>query len=270
METRGAEQPRNLSLATSLAIQWRVIWAMILREMLTRYGRNNVGILWLFLEPMIFVLVITGIWSATRSVHNSSIPVAAFALTGYSSMLLWRTLPGRCIGAVESNKTLLHHRYVKVLDIFIARILLEQGAVTTSFAVLAVVMALLGWIDPPEDVLQLLAGWLLLTWFGASLALTLAGLAARWSVIQKFWTPFSVILFPFSGAAFIVDALPDKVREVILYLPMVHGVEYIREGFFGTRMVAHYDLFYLFSWNMSLLLFGLSQVRRIGADQDLL
>lgn len=269
METRNLEQVSQTSLSTALSIQWRVIWAMILREMLTRYGRNNIGVLWLFVEPMLFVAVITGIWSATRSIHNSDIPIAAFALTGYSSMLLWRTLPGRCMGAAETNKTLLHHRYVKVLDIFIARIILEQGAVTTSFAILGMVMAMLGWLDPPEDLLQLFAGWLLLAWFGASLALTLAGLAARWEVIQKFWSPFSVILFPFSGAAFLVDALPEKARTVILYLPMVHGVEFIREGFFGTRMVAHYDLFYLFVWNMSLTLFGLAQVRRIGTDQDL-
>lgn len=269
MPTESHGNVQRGAFISALAVQWRVIWAMILREMLTRYGRNNIGVLWLFLEPMLFVAIITGLWAATRSIHNSQIPIAAFALTGYSSMLLWRTVPGRCMGAAESNKTLLHHRYVKVLDIFFARILLEQGAITTSFAILAVVMTLLEWILPPEDVLHVFAGWLMLAWFGAGLALTLGALAERWDVIAKFWTPVSVVLFPFSGAAFLVDALPERARDVILLLPMVHGVEYIREGYFGTMIVAHYDLTYLFVWNMCLTIFGLSQIRRIGSGQIL-
>ena len=86
----------------------RVIGALLLRELLTRYGRNNIGFLWLFVEPMLFVLIITAVWSATRSIHGSVIPIVAFALTGYSSMLLWRGMPGRCIGALRSNMPLLY------------------------------------------------------------------------------------------------------------------------------------------------------------------
>ncbi|WP_119081768.1 ABC transporter permease [Altererythrobacter sp. B11] len=269
MATSGGSAPAS-PLREALSIQGRVVWALILREMLTRYGRNNIGVLWLFLEPMLFIGAITGIWAATRSFHNSDIPIAAFALTGYSSMMLWRTLPARCIGAAENNRTLLHHRYVKVLDIYIARILLEQGAVTVSFLVLGFALYLGGLLMPPEDVLEVWAGWLLLAWFGAGLALTIGALAERWDVIAKIWSPIALLLFPFSGAAYMVDALPPHARELNLYLPMIHGLEFMREGFFGTKIVAHYDLFYLVVWNVALTVFGLSQVRRIAAGDHLL
>lgn len=260
--------PATDSLIESLAVQRRVIWALIMRELLTRYGRNNIGFLWLFIEPMAFVAIITAIWTASRGIHNSAIPIVAFALTGYSSVLLWRNVPGRCIGAVESNSTLLHHRHVKVLDIFLSRIVLEQGAVTASFAVLGLIMWLAGWLEPPEDVLQILVAWGLLAWFGAGLALTLASLADRWDVIAKFWSPLSLILFPLSGAAFLADALPVTARELALYIPMLHAVEFLREGYFGTYITAHYDLTYLMTWNLALTVFGLSQVRRIGLDDS--
>lgn len=256
------------SLITSILVQRRVIWALVLREMLTRYGRNNIGFLWLFLEPMLFIVIITVLWTALRDIHNSSIPIMAFALTGYASVLLWRNLPSRCMGAIESNKTLLHHRHVKAIDIFFSRIILEQSAVTTSFFVLGLLMWIFGWIDPPEDVLKVFWGWILLALFGTGLALTLAALAERWEVIAKFWAPFSVILFPISGAAFMVDALPPSAQKFALYLPMIHGVEYIREGFFGTKIVAHHDLGYLSIWSLILTLFGLSQTRRVGTSRD--
>lgn len=265
-----ATSPANerSQFAYALKVQWRVIWALILREMLTRYGRNNIGFLWLFLEPMLFTMAITALWTATRSAHGSDLPIVAFALTGYSAILLWRNLPGRCLGAATSNASLLHHRQVKILDIYWSRILLEQGAVTTSFVVLGLVLWAIGWLLPPEDALQVLAGWLLLAWFGAGLALVLAGLSARFEIIEKLWPPASYILFPMSGAAFIVDALPEKAREVVLYLPMLHAVEMIREGYFGTKMVAHYDVGYLVDWNLGLTLVGLSLVRLIGVDRD--
>jgi ABC-type polysaccharide/polyol phosphate export permease len=33
-----------------------VLGALLIRELLTRYGRHNIGFLWLFVEPMIFTL----------------------------------------------------------------------------------------------------------------------------------------------------------------------------------------------------------------------
>src|SRR5688572_33156248 len=81
-------------------INRRVIGALLIREMLTRYGRNNIGFLWLFVEPMLFTLVLTAFWTATRSIHGSAIPIVAFALTGYLSLILWRNMPNRCIAAL--------------------------------------------------------------------------------------------------------------------------------------------------------------------------
>ena len=50
-------------LRESWRIQRRVIWALVMREILTRYGRHNIGFLWLFVEPMIFTLLVTLLWS---------------------------------------------------------------------------------------------------------------------------------------------------------------------------------------------------------------
>ena len=108
---------RRPSLLQSWKIQRRVVWALTLREILTRYGRHNIGFLWLFAEPMLFTLGVTAIWTATKSVHGSDLPIVAFAITGYSSVLLWRNMPGRCIGAIAPNLSLLYHRNVRPIDI---------------------------------------------------------------------------------------------------------------------------------------------------------
>ena len=50
---------------------------------------------------------------------------------------------------------------------------------------------------------------------------------------------------------------------------MVHGVEMLREGYFGSRMVAHYSLGYMALWNAMLTLLGLAQVRKVSMTLEL-
>jgi ABC-2 type transport system permease protein/capsular polysaccharide transport system permease protein len=239
-----------------------------MRELLTRYGRNNIGFLWLFLEPMLFTVVITAFWTATRSIHGSSIPITAFALTGYSSVLLWRNLVGRCINALQTNKALLYHRQVTITDVYFARILLEIFAVSTSFTALGISLYVLGWLPGPEDSLQVLQAWVILAWFGAALAMTIGGLSEKVTIIQKLWPPFSFILFALSGVGFLVDSLPSLMRDVVLWLPMVNGLEYLREGWFGSAFEAHYDLEYLLLVNLALTFAGLSLIRQVGLESS--
>lgn len=251
-------------LAASWNVQRRVVWALLLREILTRYGRHNIGFLWLFVEPMMFTLGVTAIWTAFKSAHSSSLPIVGFGVTGYSCVLVWRNMPNRCVGSVAPNLALLAHRHVKVLDVFLSRILLEAGGATISFAVLSIFYIGVGWLDPPEDVLLVALGWGMLIWFGAGLAILLGALAEQSEFVDKVWHPAAYLLFPLSGAAFLVDAFPKSVQDWLLLLPMVHGVECVRDGYFGSHFVAHYDLAYMAMWNMGLTLFGLAQTRKVS------
>lgn len=256
------------TLVRYATVQRRVIWALVLREIMTRYGRQNIGFLWLFIEPMLFTFVIAAIWTATRTIHGSDLPIVEFALTGYSALFLWRNIPNRCFGALESNKSLLFHRQVQIPDVYWARIFLEILAGTTSFVVLAIAFWALEFLLRPEDAFQVLGGWLLLCWFAAGLGLILGGLSEKFDVVAKLWPPMIYGLLPFSGAAFIADALPERAREIVLYLPMLNCVEIIREGWFGTKMTAYYDVGYVMVFNVLLTFAGLALVRQVGKGSD--
>ena len=255
---------RQPSLRQSWRIQSRVVWALTLREVMTRYGRHNIGFLWLFAEPMMFTLGVTALWTATKAVHGSDLPIVAFAITGYSSVLLWRNMPARCIGALEPNLSLLYHRNVRPIDIYLSRLLLEVAGVTMSFVFLVLFFAFIGWLELPEDVLQIAGAWCMLAWFGAGLALFLGALSESYETIEKLWHPTAYILFPLSGAAFMVDSLPEPAQKAVLTLPMVHGTEFLREGFFGSQFIAHYDLTYMALFNLVLTILGLAQTMKVS------
>jgi capsular polysaccharide transport system permease protein len=252
------------TLRQSLGIQLRVVGALLMREVITRYGRHNIGFFWLFAEPMIFTLGVAALWTATQSVHSGRLPVIAFAVTGYSSVLLWRNMPNRLVGAVEPNLSLLHHRNVKIFDIYLSRLALEAVGATISFTVLTSIFTTMGWMQPPEDIGMVLLGWFMLAWFGSALAITVGAISERTEIVDKIWHPITYLTFPLSGAAYVVDWLPPAAQKAVLYLPMVHGVELLREGYFGSAVRSHYDLTYMASACLGLTLLGLLQVRHIS------
>lgn len=254
----------DTSFARSLQIQLRVIGALLMREIITRYGRDNLGFLWVFVEPMIFTLGITTLWTASGLSHGSSLPIVAFAVTGYSSVLLWRNMPNRCAMAIPPNMGLLYHRNVRVIDLFITRIVLEMAGATVSFAVLACIFTAMDWMDAPVNVLWVLFGWFLLAWFGTALALIVGALTAFSEIAERLWHPTAYLLFPLSGAAFMVDWLPRKFQDVLLWLPMVNGVEVLRNGYFGTVVRTHFDIPYTVSACLVMTLLGLAMARDAG------
>jgi len=260
---KGREAISATSISQSWQIQRRVIWALVLREILTRYGRHNIGFLWLFVEPMLFTLGVTAIWTALKAVHGSNLPIVAFALTGYSSVLLWRNMPSRCVMALETNLSLLYHRNVKPIDIFLSRLLLEAAGATISFVVLGIFFLAIGWLAPPEDVLKVIVGWLMLAWFGMALGTLLGAWSEQSEMVEKLWHPAAYLLFPLSGAAYLVDVLPRQAQDLVLLLPMVHGVEYVRDGYFGSQIVAHHDMAYMLLWNLGLTFCALALTARV-------
>jgi ABC-type polysaccharide/polyol phosphate export permease len=229
----------------ALRVQLRVIGALYRWEVIQRYGRDNLGFLWLFLEPIIFTLAVTALWAAVGAAKESRLPVVAFALTGYASVLLWRNCATRCTLAIQAYMGLLYHRPIRVIDVLLTKVLLEVAGATLSFVALGFLWVSIGWAEPPERLDLVLAGWFMLIWFSTALALTVGALTSLNEIVERLWHPTAYILFPLSGAIFMVDWLAGDFQRFVLWLPMVHCTELIREGFFGSQVHSHYDMTYV-------------------------
>ncbi len=247
----------------SLKIQLRVIYALLMREIITRYGRHNIGFAWLFVEPMIFTLGVAALWHATKSTHGSSIAIIPFAVIGYSTVLCWRNGASRAAKAVDANMGLLYHRNVKVMDVFLARASLEIVGATGSFLLLSSIFYFSGLMDLPDNFLYMAYGWFLLVWFTFALAFVVGALFEMSEVVDRLWHALTYLLFPLSGAAFFVYWIPENLRQYLLYLPMVHATEMIRHGYYGDLIPTFEDISYIVWFNMALSFLGLMVVRYI-------
>ncbi len=252
----------SVTFVASAKIQRRIIGALLLRELLTRFGRNNIGFLWLFAEPMLFTTGVLGIWTLYHANHTP-FPLTAFCVSGYATVLLWRNTIGRCGNAVEPNRALMHHRNVRVIDLFLARIVLEVTGASVSFLALLALLTFLGAVAPPDDVTKMVLAWVMLAWFSASMALIVGPLATLSEPFERFWHIFAYLFLPASGAFFAVSMLPDQLQRIALWVPTVDCTELLREGMFGTQINAHYSVYYVAVVNLVLMIPGLLLTRHV-------
>ena len=246
-----------VSLRASLAFQRRVLHALLLREVITRFGRHNLGALWLVAEPMLYTIGVATLWSIAGLGVFSSVPIVAFAVTGYSTVLMWRNSASRCTAGIEANKQLLFHRNVRVIDVFLSRIILELAGATASFTILSLLLMFIGWLPPPVDLGEVVFGWLMMAWLAFGIALTIGAGTVFSEIVDRLWHPAAYLLFPLSGAEFMVAWLPASLHKYILIVPMVHGTEMIRQGWFGNFVKTYYSVDYMAAWSLGLTLLGL-------------
>ncbi len=249
------------SLRESFAIQVRVIHALLMREIITRYGRQNLGFLWLFIEPLLFTALIVAMWQFFRADRLSTLNIMAFTVTGYPLAMMWRNASNRAIGAIAANQSLLYHRNVRVLDTIFARVLLEiAGATIAQIAIMGVMIAT-GLIDMPNDMFYMLCAWILMAVFAFGLGLIICSIAFYFDAFGKIWGTLSFVMLPLSGAFFFVHTLPETARNIMLTLPMVHGTEMLRHGYFGSSVTTYESIGYIILADLVMLFIGLLAVQ---------
>lgn len=228
----------------SFRIQLRVIGALMMRELHTRYGRENIGFAWFIGEPIVFTFGVVLLWSQTRGVSEHGISVIAFVLTGYTPMVMWRHCFGQAISSLQANGSLLYHRQVTFLDIIIARTLIEIAGSMLAFTLSIIFFAIiLGLIPMPAGNYNLMiTGWLLYAWFCFATALLVAAVTELSQIAEKFAQIVGYIMIPLCGAFWMVDWLPMWLHKYAVLIPSVSAFELIRSSYFGDTVHVYYDL----------------------------
>lgn len=252
------------TLKRSFVIQKRVLGALLMREIITRYGRKNIGFLWLFFEPLLMTALIVAAWGGLRFNQYSTLNIIAFMATGYPLMMMWRNASNRSIGSVSANLSLLYHRNVRVLDTIFARMLLEISGATIAQIVLMAGLMLLGLIPAPFDLFYMLLAWTLMAMFAIGLGLIICSIAQYFEAFSRLWSTISFLMMPLSGAFFFVHNMPPEVKPYLLWIPMIHGSEMFRHGYFGDSVTTYENPSFLLIVNLILILIGLILVRRFS------
>jgi capsular polysaccharide transport system permease protein len=224
------EPAANIS---SFSTQGAVLKALILRELHVRFGRDNIGYLWLIGEPMMLATVISTVHYVADVGHGvNQLAPFPFTLVGYCLFIIFRGIFNRAEGSIEGSSSLFYHKMIKPLDIMIAKAVIECLGRVSSLIILMAIGIMLGIAEPPARPLYLLLGIFLVTWWSFALSLIIAGATYGSHALGRFVHPISYFMVPLSGAFWTMTFLPIKFRSFMVWNPMVTMFEIARYGQF--------------------------------------
>lgn len=254
---------KDPGLIQVIRMRGRVMVALMIRELHTRFGRENLGYVWLFMEPAMLGVGV-GLWQwAVRgsAAMPGDLNKFSFFLIGYILFYLFRTLVGRSTHGVAANQQLLYHSRVTIEAVMWSRSVLDGAAVAICIAIflLMIGMALGDW---PSDPLQMMWGVVMMMLLAHGTGLIfLAGTGINAQLVDRIVHPFTYLSIPFSGMFYMVWWLPGPMQELLLWSPLIHIMEFTREGQFGRRVPYSYDLTYIIGWIIVVNFIGLCALR---------
>ncbi|MDE2563318.1 MAG: ABC transporter permease [Sphingomonadales bacterium] len=225
-------------------IQVRVIHALIIRELNTRYGRENIGFLWIMVEPLMFASLVALIWRYMRGPEEHGVGIVPFIITGYIPITLFRHAVSRSIMIFQVNSSLMYHRQIQILDFVFVRFLIEMLGGMMGFVFISTMLGLFGLFPMPQKPLMLIAGWMLYSVWTLSLCIVTAPLSEMSEVLEKVLPVTTYIMIPFSGLFTLSAWLSPTFRQYMLWSPFVNAMEMIRYGVWGDSIKVYYDV-----WN---------------------
>ncbi len=260
---------RPMGVAAGLRLQGRVIHALILREMQTRFGRGGGGFLWLFIEPILLAGMIGLMkWAMDTTGGHPGINPFLFGIVGYVPFFGFRAIVGRGGSAVPANASLMYHRQVQLIDIILARNLLEAAAVTGA---VTLILGCASWVagEDPQSIPLMMLGMVLLLLFANGLGMLTAAACAMSETFDKLLHPILYLSLPLSGALMALHWMPPAWREALLWNPQVHFHEMVRHGMFGDALPSYYDVNYMLASVVIANLLGLCALRAVRIKLEL-
>lgn len=220
--------------------QGRVIVAIMLRDIRTRFFGHGAGFLLAIAWPLAHILILLGIYAAAGRSAPYGDSAALFFATGLAPFMTFSYMSRFVMYSIVMNRPLLDFPAVKITDILFARILLEGLGACCMVIVLASILALSGVDVSPRDPVEaaLAFGAALLLGAGYGVVNGIICMAAHtWSTA---YTLLTIVMYITSGVLFVPDALPEQIRTLITINPAIHLVEWMRSAYYegyGTLVI---------------------------------
>ncbi|QIV96509.1 capsular polysaccharide transport system permease protein [Allofrancisella inopinata] len=247
----------NISVKEALIERKAVIWALLNREMTTRFDESYFSYAWLIIEPLLFVLILASIFYFLGR-NTGDMPILLFLLTGIVPFFYFKKAVMSCAKAISANKALLTYRQVKIFDVIISRILLETTisicvAFICSFIIILFFENTHSTIYYPARIIFALIMLLGLA-FGTSLCIAI--MSYYYIDLDKFLGVVFRFLFFTSGIFFSLEQLPNNIAYYLSFNPLFQVIELIRSAFNPSYMSIYLSYKYVFGLTIIVIFLG--------------
>lgn len=243
-----------------------VINALLMRDFKTAYGRSALSILWAIAEPIMGILLLSAVFSQISSVPPIGTSYSLFYATGYLPFLLFTSIQSRVMGSKKSSSPLFSHAKVSIIDAIASRAILQS--LIMGMVTLIVYAGVWIWCRPAEvpDVSRLTEAGVIGCLLGTGIGVLNAGIESVFPHWGKVWSVATRPLFLISGVFYPFSAMPESLREVLWWNPVLHLVGINREAVYPGYDGSYVSYVYLAAVTLSCACVGLVLLISSGRD----
>ena len=245
-------------------LQLRVLAGLALREISHRTAMSKFGMASAILEPLAQIVML----GLVLSIFNQGRPPLGtelffFYATGVLPFYLFIHVVDHNLNIFADNQNLLQVPLINRLDLVFAVAIAElaTGAATT-FLVFGG-FYLLGHGERTDNVIAAIGGYLAVWLLALGIGLVLAVLNNQSRMVQRLWTTVQRALYFLSGIFFLAQQMPDWVRAILVWNPLLLCIEWFRTGFFPQYAPPWLDKLYVVAISGALLVTGLMLERAL-------
>jgi capsular polysaccharide transport system permease protein len=215
-----------------LWLQIRVILALMLREVRMTFGTSHIGYLWAIIQPLVSISFLVFVFYIIGQQSPYGTSLALFFATAILTLELYNKLSVSLMRAFTSNKSLLTYPMIKETDTLFARLLLIACTfflINCLFYGVLIFLGLASLPAHPEKIVLAYLGTCALGFGIGTLNAILYQRSEAWQHVEKI---FARPLFYMSGVFYIPSLLPPEAIAILRWNPILHLVEWTREGYY--------------------------------------
>jgi capsular polysaccharide transport system permease protein len=247
--------------ADLLAIQLRVIGALVLRETRATFGTSQIGYLWAIITPTIGTALLVTIFTAAGRHPPFGNSFALFFGTGMFLLNFFDKLSSALMTAIDANRALLAYPLIKPMDIFYARAVLIGATYVLIMGIYFSSLVALGLADPPAHPLDVMAAFFATLSFGFGFGLVNYIIFSTYSSWKQVESVLTRPLIFISGVFYIPSIMPQNFIYYLKWNPVLHLIEWFRSGYYDNYNSTVLDRTFVLFAIMCLLFIGLSAER---------
>lgn len=244
----------------------RVIIALMLREMTTRYGRTPGGYLWALLEPLGGILILSLGFSLIVRRPPLGTSFILFYATGLMPFDLFQRVSNATAKSLRFSRPLLAYPAVSWIDTILARFLLNTlTGLTISYILLSLILLTTD-SHSVIDIWPVLTAMTLSALLGLAVGCMNAILTGFYPTWENIWSILTRPLFIISGILILYETLPREVQNILWWNPLLHLSSEMRRGFYPMYDANFVSLTYILLIALAVLTLALILLRRFHRE----
>ncbi|HFD87584.1 MAG TPA: ABC transporter permease [Gammaproteobacteria bacterium] len=248
---------------SSWEIQQAVLFALLMRELKTRFGSLRLSYLWVLLEPLSHIAVFVVIFGFIMNRTLPGVNYPLFLVMGIMPFQLFSNILSRGMESVKANAPLFGYRQVKPMDAILARVILESIIQTGVFIVIILLAVWVGIDVQLSDPVLVVTAFFSLIILSYGIAISLCIMATLYPEAAKLVPMVMRPMYFVSGIFWSLSSVPTEYHVYLTWNPVLHAIELIRSAFFpGYHSSTDVNINYIVVLAILFLALGLALYRQ--------